>query len=89
MFCIVENPQELIGGSFSQNQRFTILANDIANKKAKTISMSAIDLNQNLVSVTNQSLDYIKYEQNINFVNREQGVDGCYPNNGQRLFLCL
>ena len=51
--------------------------------------MSAIDLNQNLVSVTNQSLDYIKYEQNINFVNREQGVDGCYPNNGQRLFLCL
>ena len=49
--------------------------------------MSAIDLNQNLVSVTNQSLDYIKYEQNINFVNREQGVDGCYPNNGH--FLCL
>ena len=51
--------------------------------------MSAIDLNQNFVSFTNQSLDYIKYEQNINFVNREQGVDGCYPNNGHRLFLCL
>ena len=48
--------------------------------------MSVIYLNQNLVSFTNQSLDYIKYEQNINFVNREQGVDGCYPNNGHRLF---
>ena len=44
--------------------------------------MSAIDLNQNLVGLTNQSLNYIKYEQNRNFVNCEQGVGGCYPNNG-------
>ena len=48
--------------------------------------MSAIDLNQNLVSFTNQSLYFIKYGQNINFVNGEQGVYGCYPNNGHRLF---
>ena len=48
--------------------------------------MSAIDLNQNLVGLTNQSLNYIKYEQNRNFVNCEQEVDDCYPNNGHILF---
>ena len=54
----------------------------ISQTKSNTIPMSAIDLNQNLVGLTNQSLNYIKYEQNRNFVNCEQGVGGCYPNNG-------
>ena len=50
--------------------------------------MSAIDLKQKLFALTNQSLNYIRYEQNRNFVNRGQGVCGCYPNNRHILFLC-